>query len=77
MTPLEHVAEFIKDANCVAYCDDCITEKLGLSADQHVGRHTSALARLPNCDRHEGKCSRCEGHKQVIRYVRTRSGLFD
>lgn len=48
-------------------CDDCITERLGLSGTQHADEKTQELAGEPRFERSVAPCAMCGATKKVIR----------
>lgn len=67
MSLLEQVRSFVARLSPEAVCDDCISEKLGASAGQHIDRMTLELAGSNEFERRKGPCSLCGGDKLVIR----------
>ena len=67
MTVLEQVRKFVARLSPDAVCDDCISDKLSLSARQHVNLKTSELAGTQGFERHKGNCSICLNEKLVLR----------
>ena len=51
------------------FCDDCITDKLGLSDRRQANRVTVVFGKSASFWRDVGACSVCRKHKQVIRHV--------
>jgi hypothetical protein len=64
----ERVNEFLREHSPLAFCDDCIAERLSLSRRQQAHRVTSALGTTTNFRREEGTCSACGEVRKVIRY---------
>jgi hypothetical protein len=48
-------------------CDDCISERLGLSVHQHANHETGELADTRGFERRKGVCGICGARKLVIR----------
>lgn len=48
-------------------CDDCISERLGLSVREHVNHKTTELSGMVGFERQKGACSLCSADKMVIR----------
>ena len=69
-TILELVRNFITDRSPAAICDDCITDRLGLSVRQHANQKTRQLAEETGFERRNGVCSICGDEKRVIRGAR-------
>lgn len=57
--------EIPSGAEAKGYCDDCLTDILGLSRRQQVQRVTSALAVTPTYDRWVDECGVCHRTKLV------------
>lgn len=66
MTLLEDVRNFIKRLSPDAVCDDCITERLGLSLRQHVNRNSRELAGTSGIECRRDACSLCGKNKIVV-----------
>ena len=66
MTVLDDVRSFIEARSTRPVCDDCITDKLGLSVRQHANHKTRELAEMPGFDRRIDVCSICGSTKKVI-----------
>ena len=47
-------------------CDDCLTERLGLTVRQHTNHKTRELAGHRGFERRIAPCSLCGGSKKVI-----------
>ncbi|MCB2088192.1 MAG: hypothetical protein KDD98_05115 [Sphingomonadaceae bacterium] len=71
-TILEQVQAFIDRLQPDAVCDDCITERLGLSVRQHANHKTRELAGTPGFERQLDECALCGARKKVIRRTRRR-----
>jgi hypothetical protein len=69
MTVLDEVRRFIAGIAPEAACDDCISDRLGLSARQHANHKTRALAGSRSFERRNGACSLCGSEKLVIRKI--------
>ncbi|MGX7895985.1 hypothetical protein [Tsuneonella sp. HG222] len=67
-TVLDKVKSPIKRLTPDPVCDDCITERLGLSVRQHANHKTRELAGTDGFERQLDKCSLCSGTKKVIRW---------
>lgn len=68
MTVLGDVSDLIKRISPSAICDDCITDKLGLSVRQHANHKTRELSVTRGFDRRKDICSGCGADKLVIHY---------
>jgi hypothetical protein len=66
-TVLDQVSSLIKRLAPSAICDDCITERLGLTVRQHANHKTRELAGLEGFERALGDCALCGTKKKVIR----------
>lgn len=69
-TVLEQVKAFVERLRPEAVCDDCITERLGLSVRQHANHKTRELAGTAGFQRQIGHCALCNAQKKVIRVAR-------
>jgi hypothetical protein len=49
-------------------CDDCVSERLGLSVRQHANQKTRELVGSAGFERRKDVCSLCFGEKLVIRF---------
>ena len=67
MTILQDVERLVSRLSPEAICDDCITERLGLSVRQHVNHKTRELAGSNGFERRKDICSLCGVTKLVIR----------
>jgi len=67
MTVRDEVAALITRLAGEPICDDCITEKLGLSVRQHSNHKTRELAGANGFERRLAPCSICGTSKKVIR----------
>lgn len=67
MTVLDAVRAFVARLSPDAVCDDCISERLGLSVRQHANHKTRELAGADSFERRKGHCSLCGAEKLVIR----------
>ncbi|TPG37979.1 hypothetical protein EAH79_17010 [Sphingomonas koreensis] len=67
MTVLDQVRRLIERLSPAAICDDCISERLGLSARQHANHNTSELAGSSGFERRKDVCAICGATKLVIR----------
>lgn len=67
MTVLDQVRALIERLSPNPICDDCISEKLGLSVRQHANHKTRELAGTDGIERRKDACSICGGNKIVIR----------
>jgi hypothetical protein len=70
-TVLEQVSALIEGLSPGQICDDCITERLGLSVRQHANHKTRKLASTQGFERGLDRCSICDGVKKVIRHRKT------
>lgn len=66
-TVLEQVKALIERLAPAPICDDCITEKLGLSVRQHANHKTRELAGEQGFERVLAPCAMCATTKKVIR----------
>lgn len=66
MTVLNDVRSFVLRLSPDPVCDDCITERLGLSVRQHANHKTRELAGTPGFERRKDACSLCGSVKIVI-----------
>ena len=66
MTVLDRVRGLIQRLAPEPICDDCITERLGLSVRQHANHKTRELAGMPGFERRKENCSICGSDKMVI-----------
>lgn len=66
-TVLERVRALIERLSPEPVCDDCITERLGLTVRQHANHKTRELAGARGFERRQDECSLCGAHKKVIR----------
>ena len=67
MTVLDDVSKFVSRLSPEPVCDDCITDRLGLSIRQHANRKTRELAGTTGFERRKDACSLCGSEKIVIR----------
>lgn len=67
MTVLDQVRGLIERLSPEPVCDDCITERLGLSVRQHANHKTRELAGQGGFERKKDVCSLCGATKEVIR----------
>jgi len=68
MTVLDQVRGLIERLSPEPICDDCISERLGLSVRQHANHKTRELVGTRGFERQKDACSICGGDKKVIRY---------
>lgn len=68
MNVLERVKALITRLTPEPICDDCVTEKLGLSIRQHANHKTRELAGSHGFERRLDICSICGATKKVIRH---------
>ena len=66
MAVLDDVRTFVSRLSPEAVCDDCISEKLGLSIRQHANHKTRELAGSGGFERRKGPCSLCGSDTLVI-----------
>lgn len=66
MTVLDEVEKFVTRLSPIAICDDCIAEKLKLSARQHANHKTRELAGVQGYRRSKDVCGLCGSNKLVI-----------
>ncbi len=69
MTVLNPVWSLIERLSPEPVCDDCITERLGLSVRQHANHKTRELAGTNGFRRGKDACTLCGATKIVIRRV--------
>ena len=69
MTVLEDVRDLVEKMKPAAVCDDCITDRLGLSVRQHANHKTRELADAPEFVRSQNYCAVCGLVKLVIRQI--------
>lgn len=67
MTVRDDVEKLVVRLSPAAICDDCITEKLGLTVRQHANHKTRELVGRNGFQRHKDVCSLCGETKLVIR----------
>lgn len=67
MSVLDDVQAFITRLTPDAVCDDCISERLGLTVRQHANHKTRELVGSGGFERQKGLCSLCGSDKLVIR----------
>lgn len=67
MTVLDRVRGLIERLSPEPICDDCITDRLGLSVRQHANHKTRELAGPQGFERRKEACSICGQDKIVIR----------
>lgn len=67
MTVFDEVRGLIRRLAPEPICDDCITERLGLSVRQHANHKTRELAGIDGFERQIGACAICGTTKKVIR----------
>ena len=68
MTVLDQVVELLVRMSPAAICDDCIADRLGLTARQRANHKTIELGGSPGFERLKGACSICGDLKKVIRH---------
>jgi hypothetical protein len=67
MTVIDQVRGLIERLSPDPVCDDCITERLGLSVRQHANHKTRELTGSNGFERGKDVCAICGETKQVIR----------
>jgi hypothetical protein len=67
MSVLDDVRTLVTRLSPEAVCDDCITDRLGLSVRQHANHKTRELAGTAGFERRKAACSLCGCEKLVIR----------
>jgi ribosomal protein L34E len=67
MTVLDRVRGLVERLGPASICDDCITEKLGLSVRQHANHKARELAGGGGFERRKDACSICGETRIVIR----------
>jgi len=67
MTVLEAIRAFVARLSPDAVCDECISNRLGLSVRQHAHHKTRELAGSDGFERRRGSCNLCGAEKLVIR----------
>jgi hypothetical protein len=68
MTVLERIRALVVRLSPDPICDDCVTEKLGLSVRQHANHKTRELAGGQGFERRIDTCAICRTVKTVIRH---------
>ncbi len=66
MTVLDQVRALIERLSPEPICDDCISERLGLSLGQHATHTTRELAGTRGFERRNDTCAICGNDKTVI-----------
>lgn len=66
----DKVRGFIERLAPEPVCDDCITDKLGLTQRQHANRKTNELAGTDGFVSGQGPCSLCGEPRKIIRKAR-------
>jgi hypothetical protein len=66
MTVLDQVRRLIERLSPQPVCDDCISERLGLSVRQHANHKTRELAGTRGFERRKDACAICGATKLVI-----------
>ncbi|NCQ64303.1 MAG: hypothetical protein GW757_10325 [Alphaproteobacteria bacterium] len=69
-TVLALVRALVERLDGEAVCDDCITQRLGLSIRQHANYKTLELAGIQGFERTFDQCALCGSKRKVIRKVR-------
>lgn len=69
MTVRDEVAALVTRLAGAPICDDCITQRLGLSVRQHANHKTRELAGTRGYERRIDPCSICGESKKVIRHT--------
>ena len=67
MTVLNAVRGLVSRLSPDPICDDCITERLGLSVRQHANHKSRELAGTDGFERGKDRCTICGSTKLVIR----------
>ena len=67
-TILDQVRALVERLSPEPICDDCITERLGLSVRQHANHKTRELAGSNGFERRLEPCAICSATKKVIRH---------
>ena len=67
MSVRDEVRGLIERLSPAPICDDCISERLGLSVRQHANHKTRELAGTRRFERQIGPCAICGATKKVIR----------
>lgn len=67
-TVFENVRDLVVNLAPKCICDDCIAEKLELTARQHANLKTRELSQNPEYLRTKRECSACGGEKLSISY---------
>lgn len=68
-TVLDQVRGLIERLSPEPICDDCVSERLGLSVRQHANHKTRELAGRRGFERRKDACAICGATKLVIRRV--------
>lgn len=64
----DQIKSFIERIAPSAVCDDCVSDRLGLTQRQIANHKTRELAGSPAFERHVAECGLCGASKKVIRY---------
>lgn len=72
-TVFDQVQALIDRLQPDAVCDDCITERLGLSVRQHANHKIRELAGTAEFERQLDECALCGLRKKVIRRILRKS----
>jgi hypothetical protein len=67
VTVLDRVRGFVERLSPDAVCDDCISDRLGLSQRQHANHKSRELVGTAGFERQIGTCALCTATKKVIR----------
>lgn len=65
MTVLDDVRGFVSRLSPDPVCDDCITDRLGLSAREHANHRSRELGGTAGFERRKSACSLCRKVKLV------------
>ncbi len=69
MTIPADVIAFLRKNAPLAYCDDCIARRVGVTRTQQVQPITSTLGLTPGFARTRGPCRECGLTRQVINAI--------
>ncbi|MDB5707214.1 MAG: hypothetical protein JWN66_4330 [Sphingomonas bacterium] len=69
-TVQDMVRGFIERLSPESVCDDCIAERLKLSATSGANKQTRELAGMGGFERTQNVCALCGAPRKVIRYKR-------
>lgn len=70
MAILDDVRKLIMRLSPTPICDDCVADRLGMSARQHANHKTRELAGTSGFERRRDICSLCYDEKLVTRWLK-------